>query len=195
MDGAAARRGEPGRDRRALHNMSALPTMYITIRPLRGPERDAGAETGRPASPALRCFAWVDLDALLRLVLPRLPRSPGVRLAGLVRLSQVALGQTPATLSTLGRRHPDALRDALRENAARIDARALGLPAFAVVRRARDPEGPAEAEPARALALVTRAVGAVFVAVRSPRVAGIEERCEGYGFYSPASAASAAGAR
>jgi len=63
MDGAALleRCGPAGA--RALHNMSAPPAMRICIRPLAPAPGDTGE--GRFRVPGLRCFARVDLEALL----------------------------------------------------------------------------------------------------------------------------------
>ena len=111
-----------------------------------------------------RCFGWVDFPALLA---PTGWHDP-----------QAAL------LARLGEKVPsdaEARADALLAAVARLEPRRLGLPPYALARslalvlalekigRARVPSRPLE--PERALALLGRTAGGIFLASRAPRIA------------------------
>lgn len=186
--GARAREaGAPGGGR-TLHNMSAPPRMQLRIRPLR---REAHATASRdthgPVAGAdgsgLRLIARLDPEALVR-------RAPACgeetaagqsRLAGLAALALAAADLPPLAPAVLAQRSREQLLDILREATARIDPRALGLPAIALVRRVSCDAAGAGPEPdiARGLVLLTRTVGSLFIASRSPRVEvlGAERGC------------------
>ncbi|HSL82795.1 MAG TPA: hypothetical protein VLF66_08460 [Thermoanaerobaculia bacterium] len=184
--GATPREREAGDG--ALHNMSAPPRMTITIRPLGGPG-PAPASAGEPAvHPGVRCFAHVDLSTLCPLP-EEGAEGNGARgrLRSLVALAHRALGREESDPAEIARWTQERLEDELRERAARLDPLALGLPAFALVRRSpgRAGKAPAEGDPGRALALVTRVSGKVFVGTRSPLVAHLATDAAGFWFYAP----------
>jgi hypothetical protein len=172
----------------ALHNMSAPPRMTITIRPLGGPS-PAPASPGEPAVPGgVRCFAHVDLSTLCPLPEDGTKgNGPRGRLRSLLALARRAVGQEETDQEDPARWTLERLEDELRERAARLEPRALGLPAFALVRRSpgRAGDTPAEGDPARALALVTRVSGKLFVGTRSPLVAHLATDTGGFWFYAP----------
>ena len=173
---------------RALHNMSAPPTLRITIRPLTVTPADTAA--GRPPVPGYRCIARVDLEALLRERFGGARPGSKRRLAALVLLARGEPDQEPDALARLARRAAETLQDELRALAARLDPRALGLPVFAVARIASGSDAPGvpEVGPAAALALLTRTAGRVFVAGRSPRSAWLGEAVPVYRYFTPAPA-------
>jgi hypothetical protein len=172
MDALAVTREEPG-EGRALHNMSAPPTMRIAVRPLGTPIDPRKPGRRGPRLPGYRGLARVDLEALLRERFPGSGlRGPCQRLAALLLLAR---GAAPEDHARLARSRRETLEDGLREAAAQLDPRALGLPAFALVRAGAGGEGLPEPDPVTAIALLTRTAGAVFVAGRSPRVAGLEQ--------------------
>ncbi len=180
--GARAREAESPRGGRALHNMSAPPRMRLRIRPLRraetaGPSRDAPAPVAGAAGAGLQLIARLDPEALVR-------RAPDCgeetdtgqcRLAGLAGLALAAAGLPPVPPAILAQRSREQLLDILREAAARLDPRALGLPAIALVRRVSCEAAGVWSEPdiARGIVLLTRTVGSLFIASRSPRVEGL----------------------
>jgi hypothetical protein len=173
---------------RALHNMSAPPTLRITIRPLTAVPPDTTA--GRLPVPGYRCIARVDLEALLRERFGGARPGSKRRLAALVLLARGEPDQEPDALARLARRAAETLQDELRALAARLDPRALGLPVFAVARiaSASDARGLPDAGPATALALLTRTAGQVFVAGRSPRLVWLAEAVPVYRYFTPAPA-------
>jgi hypothetical protein len=146
--------------------------MRIAIWPLRVPVTP-GSHGGSWASlPGYRCVARVDLESLLReRFLDQAAASPRQRLAALILLVR---GEASQGLTRLARSHRETLEDTLREAAARLDPRALGLPAFALVHGGTTADSLPEPDPVTAIALLTRTAGTVFVAGRSPRLAGLE---------------------
>jgi hypothetical protein len=169
---------------RALQNMSAPPTLRITIRPLTATRGEPLG--GGPAAPGYRCFARVDLDAILLKAFGGARPASKRRLAALVLLARgEPAGSSDA--ARLARRARETLEDELRALAARLDPRALGLPAFAIARTATDSEasGGPEVVPVAALALLTRTAAQVFVAGRSPRLAWLDEAVPVYRYFAP----------
>ena len=170
----------------ALHNMSAPPTLRITIRPLTVTPGD-NAEGHIPV-PGYRCFARVDLEGLLQETFGGERPGSKRRLAALVLLARGEPHRGGDAVARLARRTAETLEDELRNLAARLDPRAMGLPVFAVARTATgssDPGGPAVG-PAAAIALLTRTAGRVFVAGRSPRSAWLVEAVPAYRYFTPA---------
>lgn len=186
--GARAREaGAPGGGR-TLHNMSAPPRMRLRIRPLRrekpaGPSRDAPGPAAGVDGSGLRLITRLDPEVLVR-------RAPDCgeetdtgqcRLAGLAALALAAADLPPLAPAVLAQRSREQLLDILREAAARLDPRALELPAIALVRRVSCEAAGAGPEPdiARGIVLLTRTVGSLFIASRSPRVEelGVERGC------------------
>lgn len=172
---------------RALHNMSAPPTLRITIRPLTAPTAHQESGQTRLPVPGYRCLARVDLEPLLQ------KRSGGARpgsrqrLAALVLLARGESHQGADAVARLARRAAETLEDELRDLAARLDPRAMGLPVFAVARTATGPDarGGPDVGPAAALALLTRTAGGVFVAGRSPRLAWLDDEVPAYRYFAP----------
>lgn len=185
---ARTREAVAPRGGRTLHNMSAPPRMQLRIRPLRraetaGPSRDAPAPVAGAAGAGLQLIARLDPEALARRA-PGYGEGPatGQRwLAGLAGLALAAAGLPPVPPAILAQRSREQLLDILREAAARLDPRALGLPAIALVRRVSCEAAGAWSEPdiARGIVLLTRTVGSLFIASRSPRVEelGVERGC------------------
>jgi len=154
---------------RALHNMSAPPAMRISIRPLT--VYSSPARAGSRLPPGYRCLARVDLEALLAQRFPGRPRNGACQ--RFAALTLLARGEPAEGLERLARERRETLEDGLREAAARLDPQTLGLPAFALARGEGAGYGP-PVDPVAAIALLTRTAGAVFVAGRSPRLAGLE---------------------
>ena len=95
------------------------------------------------------------------VLLARLAQAPGVRIA-------------PHEAALLGKCSDDALTDEFLDRAAALDPRALGLPAFAMA--AYWPPGPGcELDPARAVAVLSRSPGRLFIAAGSPSVPAFED--------------------
>ena len=175
---------------RALHNMSAPPAMRIAIWPLAAPVALEERVESRLPVPGYRCFARVDLEALLQETCGGARPGSKRRLAALVLLARGESPHAGASLARLARQAPETLEDELRELAVRLDPRALGLPVFAVARTASGPhgaDGPAVGT-AAALALLTRTAGQVFVAARSPRLAWLDDPVPVYRYFAPVSA-------
>jgi hypothetical protein len=104
------------------------------------------------------------------------------RLARLVLVARRALGAPQPGIGALRRWRPQDLQEDLRRSLEAIDVGSLDLPGFAVVHRRSNPGSlvgvPAhvpdlEADPLRAMALLSRVSGRVFVARRAPRVSAL----------------------
>jgi hypothetical protein len=147
------------------------------------------AQSPRPWLPVapgnLELVARVDLSRWLLPVDFRGGREQrGVRrMARLVLAARQARGAPLPGIGQLRCWHPEALQEDLRQTLEAIDTEGLGLPAFAVVHRRGGPDGAKDAAHVgvpslernllRALAILSRVSGTVFVARRSPRVGAL----------------------
>jgi len=143
----------------ALANMSAPPRSRVTVQPFRVPRED-GAASGphKLANWGLAWFSRVDFDANLRTCWPgwapeggSARRSAHLRLCGAVALVR-------------GRIHPRDLERELGEDLGDELLRlapvlASTLPPLLMATRAAEPTRPLEADPLRALALLTHLSG------------------------------------
>jgi hypothetical protein len=172
--------------------MSAPHSIKVSFRPF-DPARTVGTTALRAGVaapvPSLHLFSYVDPYPLLlgRPFEREWERDAHLRLVRLVALAQDAvLGRRDADIEL----YPcpdDELVDRLDGLLARLDPVALGLPPFAVVRRvpAASVSGRGfEADPARALALLSRVSGSVFVRRRAPATSVMRIPLMAFAFYA-----------
>lgn len=111
-------------------------------------------------------------------------------LARLVLITRLAQGQPHQGMTALRRRSHEFLQDELRKGLAAIDVPRPDLPEFAIVCRGEPDDAcevPCETDPARALSLVARVTGSVYVGRREPRVASLlQKKVVEFRFYSAA---------
>lgn len=185
----------PGAD--LLHNMSAPPRLKITLNPLPAAPRAAGGhEAATDVLPqGLHLVARVNLDPF-RAIVDREYRGhyeyTAWELARLILITRLAQGRPHQGMSALRSRGHEFLRDELRKGLAAIDVPRPELPEFAIVCRG-EPGGacevPCETDPARALSLVARVTGSVYVGRREPRVASlVQKQVVEFRFYAAAEA-------
>ena len=186
----------------AVHNMSCPPRTRIAIRPLGIHKKRRWLRPGEHAQASacgLQLVTRLSVDHLIREWFPafrveskdadvtywadsrelkgRATDVTNLRLRCLVVLSRLAIGELSAvtrrSVHALAGIPVEPLETASLENTARLDPRALGLPAFGLVHldtKHDQPAFPFELEPARALAFLSRAAGRVFSADRTPVV-------------------------
>lgn len=172
--------------------MSTSRSIKVRCRPF-DPARTVGAVALRSGVaapvPSLQLFSFVDPYPLLlgRPFEREWERDAHLRLVRLVALAQDAvLGRRDADIEL----YPcpdDELSDRLEEMLARLDPVALGLPPFAIVRRIPVDgvhEQGFEADPARALALLSRVSGSVFIRRRAPGTAVMRTPRMAFAFYA-----------
>jgi len=181
--------GPPGASALA-RNMSAPPRMQVVMRPL-GVAAPARPRAAAFAPPGFRLHARIDVGRLFaqNFVDTRARSTPRVRLARLVLLARRAVdpGFTPqpGDLRRFARRSEDALADAFIALAARLDPRALGLPNFALLRHCATGVR-FELDAARAVAILSRQDGRLFLAARSPSVPRIDDPAQcSFALYVP----------
>ena len=178
---------------RTLHNMSAPPRMTISLKPFPVGRHETDQVAGaQPIPPRLQLLTHVDLGKLITSSLDEDTASPwafdieGCRAAQLVLITRRILGKREATIYGLQRHRMERLKDELIANLALIDPISLGLPAFALVRRKPLPGTAAispEMDPAKALSLISRVAGRVYVARRKPRMASLFKGSDDFWFY------------
>lgn len=172
--------------------MTTPHSIKVSFRPF-DPARTVGVAALRAGVaapvPSLQLFSYVDPYPLLlgRPFEREWERDAHLRLVRLVALAQEAvLGRRDAD-TELYPCPDDALSDRLDELLARMDPVALGLPPFAIVRRV-PVEGVhgcgCEEDPARALALLSRVSGSVFVRRRAPDTAVMRIPRMAFAFYA-----------
>lgn len=194
MPAAGGMGREPGGGGGLLHNMSAPPRLKITLNPIPAPPRAAGGPVAAPdvLPQGLRLVARVNLDPFRAAVdngCLGSRRYVACDLARLILITRLAQGRPHRGLSALSRRSLEYLVDELQRGLLAIDVADLRMPAFAFVCRsaaAQDCDLPCETDPARALSLVARVSGRVFVARREPRAAALREAEGEYRFYAAA---------
>ena len=188
----------------ALHNMSAMPRMQITLRPhVASPAQEsarAGQGEGSPEKPVINGLRFTGSGSLAECIgrgrrhSRRASRRPE-RAAGDPSPAAFRAGSFSARdlCPLLGERRPRSLEaagDRVLERLAGIDPRTLGLPGFALAVRLEagrvlpHAAGP-PLSPLQLLVLLSRTAGGVFLAARRPRLA-LEEWVEGrYAWYFP----------
>lgn len=191
--GGMGREQAPGCD--LLHNMSAPPRLKITLNPIPAPPRTSNGDVAsRDVLPlGLRVVARVNLDPF-RAIVDREYRGSyeytAWELARLVLITRLAQGQPHQSMTTLRRRSHEFLQDELRKGLAAIDVPRPDLPEFAIVCRGEPDDAcevPCETDSARALSLVARVTGSVYVGRRDPRVASLlQKEVVEYRFYAAA---------
>lgn len=178
-----------------IHNMSAPPRMKVTLNPIPAPRLAGPGVVHADVLPqGLRLVARVNL-APFRAQVDRnyldIPTYTAWELARLVLITRLAQGLPHQGMSALKSRSHEFLQDQLRKGLETIDVPRPDLPAFAIVCKGRpDPACPlpCEADPARALALVARVTGCVYVGRREPRIASLLQKVDEYRFYAAAEA-------
>jgi hypothetical protein len=172
--------------------MSTSRSIKVRCRPF-DPARTVGAVALRSGVvapvPSLRLFSHVDPYPLLlgRPFEREWERDAHLRLVRLVALAQEAVLRHRESDIGLYACPDDELGDRLDGLLARLDPVALGLPPFAIVRRV--PAGGVsdrgfEPDPARALALLSRVSGSVFVRRRAPATAVMRIPRMAFAFYA-----------
>lgn len=152
----------------AQRNMSAPPRSTLTLNPFRIPAEVAKATGGALTNWGLAWYARVDFDQLLKAQWPRWAgklrnptTSPGqgkyLRLCGAVALARIHEG-VPAHPGKLGAGQREELGDELLRRAPEL-SRARALPLLMLVTRAADTLQTTDADPIRALAILTHLSG------------------------------------
>ncbi len=181
-----------------------------------GGEEEANRDCTAVRTAGTTCIGCLSVDRLVARTGRLEPKvlHPRQRLAGLVLLARAATGGRHATLATLTRHPREALLDELAERTAALDPHALGLPPFAlmedlgadrfleVLSRLEDaaeraamaqsrwptrPGYPEIEDPGRALALLTRRSGRLFLARRAPNLHGLDGLTPLLAFHAPLS--------
>lgn len=189
--------GGSGREHAAgalLHNMSAPPRMKVTLNPIPAtpPIGGSGETTADVLPQGLSLVARVNLGPFRARVdrnYKGLYEYTAWELARLILITRLARGLPHQGMTSLKYRGHEYLKDELAKGLGAIDVPRPDLPAFAVVCKGQpDPSCgmPCETDPARALALVARVTGCVYVGRREPRVASLLQRAEEYRFYAAA---------
>jgi len=193
----------------ALQNMSAPPRMRIAVRPLK---RTIGKEPAAPTllwqENRLHRIASVSIDTLIRHHFPAFQAKPGddrgaswtdvatlkgresdtsdLRLRCLVVISRLATGGlkklTRRSVFALAGKQTADLEARYLENVARLDPVLLGLPPFGLVRLGDGTSS--ETDPARALALLSRAAGNIYCSARTPVLPQHERHQEPLSLYA-----------
>ncbi len=179
-----------------LHNMSAPPRLKVTLNPIPAPPRLIGRDLVRAdvLPQGLRLVARVNLSPFRAQVdrnYQGLYEYTAWELARLVLITRLAQGLPHQGMTALKSRGHEFLQDELRKGLLAIDVPRPDLPTFAVVCKGQPDLScglPCETDPARALALVARVTGSVYVGRREPRVASLLQRVEEYRFYAAAEA-------
>lgn len=205
MPAAGGMGREPAAGSGLLHNMSAPPRLKITLNPIQAPPRAAfsdGVAAADQLPQGLRLVARVDLEPFrarvdrgLEFDCRHIPgggpwarRHSEIReMARLILITRMAQGLPHQGMTALARRSHEYLADELRRRLQAIDAPGPGMPAFAIVCRGApvvEADVPLETDPARALSLVARVTGSVYVARREPRVASLLQAAAEYRFYA-----------
>ncbi len=156
-----------------------------------------GAETsgGSPRDTlGLHLVARIDLNRLvaaipdIRYEVYRVEPCRRWRTCQLAHLARAASGRRSAKMETLNKRRMDVLEEEILADLHSIDPGAHGLPPFAMVRRLpRDRSADDdlyETDPARAMSLVARLTGNVFIASRSPRLRELFVQKDEYWIYA-----------